>query len=77
MAAIGAGADMAAAALLETLSPESIEAEASERGFTLRGRAATCWEILNRRHARLASDDAGNPVRQAFVEAYGRSASAS
>jgi type VI secretion system FHA domain protein len=70
VAAVAIGANSVANMLLDTFSPSAIGAEADERGFSLRGRAAMCWEIHARRHAALTSDGDGDPVRQAFVRAY-------
>lgn len=70
VAAVATGANSVANLLLDTFSPSAIAAEADERGFTLRGRAATCWEVHNKRHAELTRDGDDGPVRQAFVRAY-------
>ena len=73
MAAVAMGADAAIEAVVSTLSPDAIEAEAKRQASLLRGRAGACWDVHNRRHAALTGGDGACAVKQVFAEAYGRS----
>ncbi|TVV71704.1 type VI secretion system-associated FHA domain protein [Sphingomonas solaris] len=72
LAAIGDGAGAALQLALDTLSPDSIDAEARTHGLSLRGRAATCRDIHGRRHAGLLATDGSNEnaLSRAFAKAY-------
>jgi predicted component of type VI protein secretion system len=70
LAAVATGANAATNLVIETLAPEAIDAEARTEGFSLRGRAASRWEIHSRRHADLVAKD--GPVARAFGDAYNR-----
>lgn len=74
VSALGEGAKAAGRAVLDQLSPAAIEAEAKAQGAILRGRAAVCWDVHNRRHAELtaASDARNGTLGGAFAEAYRR-----
>jgi predicted component of type VI protein secretion system len=76
MRALAEGADAAANLVIQTLAPETIDAEAKEQGSSLlRSRQAVCWDILTRRHAALTTKGpAHGPLKQAFGAAYGRAA---
>jgi len=75
LAAVAEGARAAVSVAADTLDPQAIEAEARAQGLSLRGRAATCWDILVRRYAALVTpaDDGGSAITRAFGDAYGRS----
>jgi predicted component of type VI protein secretion system len=75
LAAVAEGARAAVSIAAETLDPRSIEAEARSHGLSLRGRAATCWDILTDRHAALVTPSANgeSAISRAFGTAYGRS----
>jgi predicted component of type VI protein secretion system len=75
LAAVADGARAAVSIAAETLDPAAIEAEARTQGLSLRGRAATCWDILVRRYAALVepSTTGESAISRAFGEAYGRS----
>ena len=72
LAAVGAGARASLDLALETLSPEAIDAEARAQGLSLRGRAATCRDIHERRHAALVASGEGgeDALTRAFGDAY-------
>jgi predicted component of type VI protein secretion system len=72
LAAVGAGAGASLNLALETLSPDSIDAEARTQGLSLRSRAATCREIHERRYAALVArgDGGDDALTRAFGEAY-------
>jgi len=74
LTAMGEAANAAAELTMQTLAPEAIEAEAKGQASLLRGRAAACWDVLNRRYAALASHDPPEEgaLQRAFSEAYGR-----
>jgi predicted component of type VI protein secretion system len=75
LVAVAEGARAAVSVAAETLDPQSIEAEARTQGLSLRGRAATCWDILTRRYAALVAPqaDGASAISRAFGEAYARS----
>jgi predicted component of type VI protein secretion system len=75
LAAVATGANAAMDLVLQTLAPEAIDAEARSEGFSLRGSAASRWDIHNRRYAALVGQDQGadKPITRAFADAYGRS----
>jgi predicted component of type VI protein secretion system len=72
LAAVARGANAAMDAVLETLSPEAVGAEARSAGFSLKGRAASCWEVHAVRHAALSAKtpDQDSPIARAFSAAY-------
>jgi predicted component of type VI protein secretion system len=72
VAALSEASTAAADAALHQLSPAAIDAEAKAHGGgLLRGRAAVCWEIHNRRHAELVQDGvSGGRLGEAFADAY-------
>ena len=74
LAAVATGANAATDLVLQTLAPEAIDAEARSEGFSLRGSAASRWDIHNRRYAKLVGQERGadRPITRAFADAYGR-----
>jgi len=71
LAGISDGGNAAVVAVLDRLSPASIEAEAASQRFSLRSAAAMCCDILGRRHAALVAEDR-MLIEQAFADAYVR-----
>jgi predicted component of type VI protein secretion system len=69
LAGLAAGGNAALLAVMERLSPASIDAEAQAQGFSLKGRAAVARDIHARRHAALAGSDRGI-VDRAFAQGY-------
>lgn len=71
MAAMAEGAEAAASLAMQTLAPDSIDAEAKSQGSLLRSRQAVCWDIFMRRYEALsAGDTAPGALKQAFGETY-------
>ena len=76
MAALAEGARSAAALAVDTLAPEAIQAEAQGEAGLLKSRAAACWDVHNRRHARLKAESGSHDgvVRRAVSQAYAQAA---
>lgn len=79
MAALAEGARTAAALAVEALAPEAIHAEAQAQSGLLKSRAAACWDVHNRRHARLKAESGSHEgvLRRAVSQAYARATAAS
>lgn len=71
-AAVVDGAREAVDAAAAHLAPEAIASEAAAAGFSLRGKAAACWDVHGRRHAALGKLDGDGIVAAAFRDGYSR-----
>lgn len=69
LAGVSAGASAATADALAAMDPAAIEGEAAGAGFSLRGKAAQCWDLAVRRHAKLADGGIARSFRQAYARA--------
>ena len=74
LAGMMAGAEAAVAVLSTTLDPKAIETEAKSQASLLRGRSAVAWDILSKRHARLAERGARDAFAAAYEQAGARAA---
>jgi len=71
---VAEGAQAAVEAVMDSIDPQAIDQEAASRGFSLKGRAAICWNIVRERHGDQASLEAA--INRAFGEAYSRAGQA-
>ena len=73
--AVDAAAAAAVSAVLERLSPQSIQEEADGRGFSLRSKSAACWDVHVERHSALGSPESGEgAAAEAFRAGYTQAA---
>lgn len=70
LSGVADGAQAAVAAAIDATNPLAIEQEAVHRGFSFKGRAAICWEIVRERHAHREVLE--KAINHAFGEAYCR-----